>query len=291
MLVTAIVMIVAALLGPRWGMYLERQRVFGIDMVVALDVSRSMLAQDIQPNRLEAAKLSIKQQLTERAALKHTNRLALLAFAGSTSLKLPLSTDHLAFRTKLEDITLGSAPRGGTAIAEAIRAATDLFAKSPEQATRIILLFTDGEDHEGGPIEAAKEAFETQGIRTFTIAVGDPARTVGAQVPSGINSTRKPLLHDGQIVFSKVNLQSLKQIAAAGQGQVATLPDLHRLVDAIGGMHKTELSNEERIRHRPQYQWFLTVALILLLLEAIVSERRASVENLPRRVWQQETTV
>ncbi len=291
LLITGILFIVAALLGPRWGIYMEKQRVFGVDIVVALDVSRSMLARDVQPNRIEAAKKLIRQQLTERAALQHTRRLALLAFAGSTSLKLPLTTDHLAFRSKMEAIHVGSAPRGGTALAEAIRAAADLFAKSPEEATKIILLFTDGEDHEGGPVEAAREAFESHGIRTFAIGVGDPGRTVGAQVPASESDSRKPLLYDGQIVFSKLDLAALDDLARAGGGQLAPLKDLHRLVDAIANMRRTELSREERIRHRPRYQWFLAIALILLGVEAMIKERRPSIENLPQRVWQQEWTV
>jgi Ca-activated chloride channel family protein len=287
LVVAAILMVVAGLIGPRWGIYLEKQKVYGVDIVVALDVSRSMLAEDVQPNRLERAKREIRQQLTERAVFQHTNRLALLAFAGSTSLRLPLTTDHLAFRSKLELTNVGAAPRGGTAISQAIRSAIDLFAKSPEQATKIILLFTDGEDHEGGPAEAAREAFEEHNIRTFTIGLGDPARTVGVQVPAGAGDGRKPLLYDGQIVFSKLDVTGLRQIAEAGGGRFAPIRDLHSLVDAIAGMRRTELSSEERVRHKPQYQWFLAAALILLGLESLISERRASIENLPQRTWQQ----
>ncbi|MGB2984937.1 MAG: VWA domain-containing protein, partial [Phycisphaerae bacterium] len=126
LVVAASLMIAVALIGPRWGIYLEKQKVYGVDIVVALDVSRSMLAEDIDPNRLEHTKRRIRQQMTERAVLQGTSRLALLAFAGSTSLRLPLTTDHLAFRSKLEAINVDSAPRGGTAIAEAIRTAGDL---------------------------------------------------------------------------------------------------------------------------------------------------------------------
>ncbi len=290
LVVIAILMIVAAVIGPRWGMHLEKQKVHGVDIVVALDVSRSMLAEDIEPNRLERAKRVIRQQLTERAVFQHAHRLALVAFAGSTSLKAPLTTDHMSFRSKLEAVKVGSAPRGGTAIAEAIRAATDLFAKSPQEASKIILLFTDGEDHEGGPVEAAKTAFEKHDIRTFTIGVGDPARTVGVQVPAREDDTRKPLLYDGQIVFSKLDVAGLQLIADAGGGRFAAIHELHRLVDAIAGMRKVELTTEERFRHKPRYQWFLAVALVLLGLETMISERRSSVADLPQRVWQQEAT-
>ena len=193
--------------------------------------------------------------MIERAVFQRANRLGLLAFAGSTSVKVPLTTDHLAFRNKLETINVGSAPRGGTSIAAAIRRASDLFAKSPEGATKIILLFTDGEDHEGGPVEAAELALEERGIRTFTIGVGDASRSVGVQVPLAAGSTAK---------------------------------DFHRLVDALAGLKKAQLTTEERTRHKPRYQWFLAVALLLLTLEPMIRERGPKRTDVARRVWQQE---
>jgi Ca-activated chloride channel family protein len=233
LIVVAVLFVTVALTGPRWGVHLDKQTVYGVDVVVALDVSRSMLARDAEPNRLLQAKQEIRRQLTERAVFRRANRLALLAFAGSTSLRLPLTTDHSAFRSKLAEVATESAPRGGTAIAEAIRASTDLFARSPEEATKIILLFTDGEDHEGGPVEAARAAFEEHRIRTFAIGVGDPVRTVGVQVPISADD-RKPLLYDGQIVFSKLDVSGLQQISEAGGGQFVLVDDLHRLVDGAG---------------------------------------------------------
>ena len=287
--VLAVAMLSAAILGPRWGIYLEKQKVHGVDIVVAVDLSRSMLAGDLEPNRLERAKREIRQQLTERAVFRRAHRLALLAFAGSTSLRVPLTTDHLSFRSKLDGLTVGGIPRGGTAIAEALRDAADLFARSPEQATKVILLFTDGEDHEGGPVETAREIHEEQGIRVFTIGVGDPTRTVGAQVPTGGAGGSKPLLYDGQIVFSKLDVTGLRRIAEAGRGQYAPIQDLHVLVDGISSMWQTELSTEERQQHRPRYQWLVALALVLLGLETLIGERRPVTEEL-RRVWQQEGT-
>jgi Ca-activated chloride channel family protein len=285
--VLAIAMLSAAILGPRWGIYLEKQKVHGVDIVVAVDLSRSMLAGDMEPNRLERAKREIRQQLTERAVFRRAHRLGLLAFAGTTSLRVPLTTDHLSFRNKLDGLAVGSIPRGGTAIAEALRDAADLFARSPEQATKVILLFTDGEDHEGGPVETAREIHEEQGIRVFTIGVGDPTRTVGAQVPADGAGGSKPLLYDGQIVFSKLDVAGLRQIAEASRGQYAPIQDLYVLVDAISNMWLTELTTEERRRHRPRYQWFVALALVLLGLETLIGERRPVAEEL-QRVWQQE---
>ncbi len=288
LIVLAALLIVVAVLGPRWGIYLEKHKVHGVDIVVALDVSRSMLTEDVAPNRLERAKRRIIEQLTERAAFTRSHRLALLAFAGSTTLRLPLTTDHLAFRTKLEMLEVGAAPRGGTAIAEAIRRAVDLCARSPEQATKIILLLTDGEDHEGGPVEAAEVAWKEHGIHVFTVGVGDPGRTVGTPVPGREHGSRKPLLHDGQIVFSKVDVASLRQIAEAGAGRYVPLEDLHQLVGAIAGMRRAELTTEERMRRKPRYQWLLALALILLGLETIMSELRPTDKQALQRIWQQE---
>lgn len=288
MIIAAVLMIVAGVIGPRWGIYLEKQKVHGVDIVVALDVSRSMLARDVEPHRLARAVREVRQQLVERAVFGRTNRLALLTFAGSTSLKLPLTTDHQSFSSKLDAVYVGSAPRGGTAIAEAIQRASDLCARSPREATKVILLLTDGEDHEGDPIEAARVAYEEQGIRTFTVGVGDPARTVGAEVPVDGTRRAKPLLHNGQIVISRLDVDGLRRIARAGGGDFAPITQLHRLVDAMAGMRKTLLTAEERIRHRPQYQWFVAVALILLIVETMISDRRVSVADLPVRLWQQE---
>lgn len=286
--ILAVVMIVSALIGPRWGMYLEKQRVFGVEVVVALDVSRSMLAADLQPNRLERAKRDLRQQLTERGAFKNAHRLGLLAFAGTTSLRLPLTTDHVAFRSKLEALRVGAVPRGGTAIGQAIRAAVDLFAKSPQQATKVILLCTDGEDHEGDPVEEAQVALKEQGIRVFTIGVGDPKRTVGAEVPAGDGGVSKPLLHDGQIVFSRLDVEGLRKIAGAGGGDYASIEQLNRVVDKIANMRTTELTTEERMRHQPRYQWFVAVALLLLNAELMIRDVRPVAGDQLQRTWQQE---
>ena len=287
LLVLVVLLMVAGLIGPRWGVYLEKQKVRGADIVVALDVSRSMTASDVLPNRLELAKEKIREQLTERAIFSGVHRMALVAFAGSTSLRLPLSTDHLAFRNKLEAIRVGSAPRGGTSIAAAIQKGTDLLSRSPQEATKMILVFSDGEDHEGGAADAAREAWNERGIRVYTIGVGDPALTVGAQV-LGPDGGDRPLVHDGQIVFSKLDVGGLQQIAEAGNGRSIVIGDLSQLVDAVGRMRKSDLTTEERMRHKPQYQWFVAVAILLLMLEPVIREDRKMEKDAAIRVWQQE---
>lgn len=288
--VCAITLVAASIVGPRWGTYLEKTRVRGIDVVVALDVSRSMLADDLAPNRLERAKQVIRQQLVDRDAFKQANRLGLVAFAGSASMRLPLTTDTLAFRNKLELLKVGAVPRGGTAISEAIDRCVDLFARSPQEATRVVLVFTDGEDHEGDPIAAARSAWTQHGVRVYTIGVGDPTRSVGSQITITEGGQRKPLLHDGQIVFSKLNETALREIAQAGDGRYVPLTGVPELVSAIANLQQVELTTEERIRRRPQYQWFLATAVLLLLVEPWISESTTARSQAPRRVWQLETS-
>ena len=286
LIVVACALVVGGIIGPRWGMYLQKQKVYGVDVVVALDVSRSMLAGDMEPNRLAYAKRVIRQQLTERTVFQRGHRMGLIAFAGSSSLRVPLTTDHLNFRTKLEQLEYGSAPRGGTAIAQAIAAATDLFAKSPEEATKIILVVTDGEDHEGDPVEMAESALSGEGIRVYTVGVGDSGRTYGVEVPAG--KGKQPLLHDGQIVFSRLDVEGLRKIAQAGGGRYAPVQDLHRLVDHMADLQRAELTTEQRQRHKPRYQWFIAAALMLLGVETLVKPRPAGDEAQPQRTWSLE---
>lgn len=287
LIVCAMFLLVCALIGPRWGQYLEKTTISGTDVVVAIDVSRSMLATDVKPNRMRRTKELIRQQLTERPVFRRMHRLGLLAFAGTTSLKMPLSTDHIAFRNRIEQIGLGSAPRGGTAIAHAIDTATDLFSRSPEEATKILLIFTDGEDHEGDPVAAAQAANREHGIRVYTIGVGDPGLSAGAEVPSSEQAGARPLVHNGQIVFSKLDVEGLRRIAEAGGGYFATIEELPRLVDAIAAIKPVSLGTQERLRYQPRYQWFLAAAMALLVIEALMRGGTARDSGLPPRLWQE----
>lgn len=261
-----LVFLLTAALGPRWGRGMEKLESYGVDIVVAVDVSRSMLAEDVAPDRLQRAKQEI-----ERLTLDPAHRLGLLAFAGSASMKVPLTLDHAFFLKALDDLNLDSAPRGGTAIAEAIYAAQDFFASSAEGATRVILVFTDGENHEGDPVAATREVAQSVQARIFTIGVGDPALPAGAQVPSAPGS-RTPLIHDGQIVFSKLNMEVLERVAQAGGGQAVHVASFKSVVDQIARMHRQRIEGEERVRFQPRYQVFLALGLACLSLAPIVRE-------------------
>lgn len=287
LIVLGVTLIVAAIIGPRFGTYLDKQVVHGVDVVVAVDVSRSMLASDLRPTRLEYAKTKLRQQLTERSVFRRAHRLGLIAFAGTTSLRLPLTTDHVAFRNKLDQLDTSTVPRGGTATAEAIQRSIDLFARSPEEATKILILVTDGENHEGDPIALAQTAWNEHGIRVFTVGVGDTSSSTGARVPEAPDSSR-PLLHDGQIVFSKVDVGAMRQIASAGGGEYVGIENLFALVNSLAEMKRAELTVDERLRHRPQYQWFIAAAILALALEALLGDRAGTRNQHVERVWQQE---
>jgi Ca-activated chloride channel family protein len=287
LMVTVLLLVGVAVLGPRWGLYMEKTEAHGVDVVAAIDVSRSMLARDLAPNRLEYAKRTIREQLTERSAFGRMNRLGLLAFAGSTSMKVPLTLDQPFFRQALEQIDLTSAPRGGTAIAEAIYESAAFFKTSPKEAAKILLIFTDGEDHVGDPVTAAKEMFDEYGIVTYCIGVGDPTLPAGAEVPADATPGSKPLVHEGQLVFSKLNPEALSTIAEAGQGRYVPAADFGLLIGHLSQLQKQKITAEERQRRMPRYQWFLAAALLLLTMEPLIARRRRAAAQITR-VWQQE---
>jgi len=287
MSVLAAACVMVAILGPGWGVYLEKREAYGVDIVVAMDVSRSMLASDVSPDRLERAKRMIREQLTERSASMRDNRLGLVAFAGSASMKVPLTLDHGFFRKALGELGLHSAPRGGTALAETIYSAGEFFAHSPLEATRLILLVTDGDDHEGDALEAAQSVHEDDQAMVMTIGVGDETSQAGAEVPMDADSPR-PLLYEGQIVFSRLDADHLRKVAQAGGGQYVSLEDLPGLVNLIDGMKKSRLTSEQRQRVRPRYQWFVAAALVLLYAQALTTETRRSDQQQIKRVYLQE---
>ena len=159
---------------------------------------------------------------------------------------------------------------------------------APEGATKVLFLLTDGDDHEGGAVELAREALAEHGIKTFTVGVGDATRSAGAQVPGAIEGRTQPMVHQGQIVFSKLDVQGLRDIALAGDGQYASLGDFHHLVEAIAKMWQSDLATEERQQFKPQYQWFVAAALLLLGLEALFGDPKVAMGQGVSRVWQQE---
>ncbi len=253
---------------PRFGVYFEKVAQRGVDLFVLLDVSRSMTAEDVAPNRLERAKSDIRDLLKKLPG----DRVGLIVFAGKPVVKVPLTTDQGFFRAVLDEINTRSAPRGGSLIGDAIRKAMEAM---PERRNRdqVMVLITDGEDHDSFPREAAKQAAE-RGIKIFTVGLGDSKE--GARVPIRDRSGKMHYLkYKDQEVWSKVDEDLLKQIALSSKG--AYIPagtrayDLGQIYeDHLAGLAQGELNVEKRKRHRDQFQLFLCIGIVLLLVEMAI---------------------
>lgn len=271
-LTAAVVCLVLALAGPQWGFHWEEVKRRGVDVVLALDVSKSMLAQDIKPNRLERAKLAIQELIP----LLQGDRIGLVVFAGTSFLQCPLTVDYGAFMLTLADASTDAIPRGGTALGEAIRTALRAFELSSSES-RAIVLITDGEDHEGDAVAAARAAAHA-GVKLFAVGIGTPE---GELVPVTDEQGSRVFLKDrqGRTVKSRLGEALLQQLAlATGGSYVRATPTAFGL-DAlyrqrIATMKAKELQSGRQKRYETRFQWPLTVALIVLSVEMLMAERR-----------------
>jgi Ca-activated chloride channel family protein len=210
LLVISGALLVLVLARPQWGFTWEEAKQRGLDVVVALDTSRSMLAPDVAPNRLERAKLAA----LDLKKIARTDRVGLVAFAGTAFLQCPLSFDDEAFRQSLSALDVTVIPQGGTALAEAIQTALGAF-KEKSDNHKILVLFSDGEDHDGNAVEAAKEAAK-EGMRIFTIGVGTANGELLRITEKGKSDYVRDA--DGNVVKSHLNEQLLREVAEAGNG-------------------------------------------------------------------------
>ena len=264
--------VVMALTGPRWGVHFEDVQRRGIDIIFCLDVSRSMLAEDVAPNRLERAKQYIRDTVEQLGG----DRVGLVSFAGGGVVKCPLTIDYGTFRMVLGDAGIRSSARGGTLIGDAVRLAADSFADTVKKYKAIIVI-TDGEDQESYPVEAATTAYSEKGIRIYTIGIGNLDE--GSRIPITRDGQRVYLQHDGQEVWSKLDTKTLEQMALAGGG--AYIPAGTSQVD-MAQIYEQKIATSElrefeasRIkRYDVQYQWFAGLALLLLMIESLMSERK-----------------
>jgi Ca-activated chloride channel family protein len=211
LLVVAATALMVALARPRWGFDYEEARSRGLDIVVAIDTSRSMLAEDVAPNRLTRAKLAA----LDLKKLARTDRLGLVAFAGSAFLQCPLSLDDEAFRQSVETLDVSIIPQGGTALAEAIRSAKSAF-KDKNDNHKIVVIFTDGEDHDGEAVAVAREAAK-DGLRIYTIGVGSKNGEL-LRLTDAQGRTEFVKDDQGQVVKSRLNEQLLQQVARVTDG-------------------------------------------------------------------------
>ena len=251
---------------PRTGAKLAERNTKGAEIIVALDVSNSMLAQDYSPNRLERAKLSIAR-LTERL---QDDRIGLVIFAGTSFVQLPVTTDYVSAKMFLGSIDTGSIPLQGTAIGDAIRLSIKSFSAQSEKS-RVIIVISDGENHEDDAVGAAKQAAEL-GIKVYTIGVGSAE---GQPIPMD-----GELLKDkeGNIVVTKLNEQMLRDIARAGGGAYIHAGGeefgLNPIIQDIRRMEDEEFGSVVFEEYDEQYMYFFGIALLLFVIEMIIGERK-----------------
>lgn len=262
--------LILALCNLQTGSKLTEVKREGADIIVCLDVSNSMLAQDLSPNRLTRAKYALEKMID----LLEGDRLGLVIFAGEAYVQLPITTDYNAAKMFLESIGPGMVPVQGTNLADAIKKASESFSND-EGKNRAIILITDGENHESEAIEAAEEA-NKKGIMINTIGIGSQN---GVPIPLIENGAVKGYRKDkeGQTVVTKLNADLLKTIASKANGVFvqASQADLglNAVLDKIGELDKTKLESKMYSDYEDQFQWFLGLAFILFFIEFLISER------------------
>jgi Ca-activated chloride channel family protein len=275
LLISAFICIVIALTEPKWNPRAQKIQRQGRDVCILLDTSRSMLAEDIRPSRLERSKIAIRDLLETLSG----DRIAIVTFAGNSTVKCPLTQDYAFVRMVLADISTESTSRGGTMIGDAIRKATeDVFDRQSREYKDIILI-TDGEDHESFPIQAAEKA-AAEGIRIIAIGLGDEDQ--GSRIPvTGPNGEKTFMKYQGREIWSKLDADTLRKIVYATEGgkylsvQPGTTLDLGEIYEGlIASAQKRELESTTMIRYDERFQIFLALGLVLIVWEFLTSERR-----------------
>ncbi len=266
----ALGMIISALAQPQFGSKLVTSKRKGVELIIALDVSNSMMAEDIKPNRLERAKRAIAK-LTERL---RNDKIGLIVFAGQAYVQLPITTDYVSAKLFLDAINTSIVPVQGTAIGAAIQMAVKSF--TPDFAgSKAVIVITDGENHEDDAIGAAKEALEKK-IIVHTIGMGLPQ---GAPIPVGGTGSRD-FMKDKQnnIVVTKLDENMLTQIAAAGGGTYIRANNaevgLNNLFNEIEKMEKSELNSRDYAEYNDQFPLFILLALCFILLDFMILDRK-----------------
>ncbi|MFH1745506.1 MAG: VWA domain-containing protein [Planctomycetota bacterium] len=282
LITVSLLLMVTAIINPRWGEREQQVARRNIDVMVLLDVSRSMLAEDINPNRLERAKFSIREDLIPALG---GDRIGLITFAGVPSLECPITNDYGFFRLALADVSTQSSPRGGTLIGDAIRMAAEGF---PDKLNthKIIVLITDGEDHESYPVEAASAIWKDHEVPIVAVALGDERE--GARIP--LKSGKDQYLeYEGQVVWTRANFDDLRRIAAVSDLNafvpVGTrnfdLGEVYRQVVVPKINYHTQLDSEA-VPLPSRYHGFALLSLLLLVIESVLREsaRRSALNRL-----------
>lgn len=274
LLVAAVLFTALALAQPRWGFEWREVKRRGVDVFVLLDVSKSMLSEDVRPNRLTQAKLGVEDLLLKLQG----DRVGLIAFAGTAFVQCPLTVDYEAFRLTLRDADTRIIPRGGTAIGLAIRTALKSF-EAGEGHDRAIVLITDGEETASDALAAVEDAAK-MGVRIYAVGVGTGE---GELIPVREEGKAMEFVKDksGAVVKSRLNEEPLKQLALKTQGIYVRSASGDFDMDAIYDKGIAQLKHEEfetklQKKYYKRFQWPLGLAFAFLVLESFVADRRKS---------------
>lgn len=272
LVIIAATFLILSLAMPQIGTRLTMAKRYGVDILVAIDTSLSMLAQDIKPNRLEKAKLEIDSLIDKLKG----DRVGILTFAGDSFVQCPLTLDYAAAKMFLSIIESSMMPKPGTAIGDAIRTAAKSFIKK-ERKHKVLILLTDGEDHDTDPIGASREA-KKNGIIIYTIGIGTRK---GEPIPiidesGNLKGYKKD--RNGEVVMTKLDEDMLQKIALITDGRyyhaTASEFELDKIYGEISKMEKKELSDRLFTQYEERFQYFLGIALIFLCIEFIIGDRK-----------------
>lgn len=270
LLMLALAFFIVGAARPQFGSKLKKLTREGVEIIIALDVSNSMLAEDIQPNRLERAKRAISRMVDRMK----DDKIGLIVFAGEAYTQLPITTDYNSAKLFLDAVNTQIVPRQGTAIGAAINLAIRSFTPGGE-TNKAIVIITDGENHEDDPVAAAQEAAKN-GIFVHTIGMGLPQ---GSPIPVLRNGQTDYMRdNEGNVVITRLDEPTLEEIAAAGNGIYVRANNaqvgLNALFDEINKMQKEEMETLVYSEYDDQFQFFFAIGLFLLLLEFIILERK-----------------
>ncbi len=273
LLITAVFLLFVSMANLQYGLKEEEVKQKGIDLMIALDVSNSMNAEDLKPSRLEKAKRAI-EQLIEHL---HGDRLGIIVFAGDAYVQLPITTDYAAAKMYLQTIETDIVPTQGTAIGTAVELAMQSF-NFDDPTSKAIIIITDGENHEDNPVEAAKAAAE-KGVYVYTIGMGTAE---GAPIPVYKHGKQVGFKKDkeGNIVVSHLNEDMLKEIAAAGNGMYVRATNanagLNLILNKINELEKKEFDNKVFKSYEDRFQLTLFPAFVLLITYLLLSDKRSN---------------
>lgn len=270
----ALALLLVALARPQWGETKSSAPQKGVQVMVALDVSKSMLAEDLKPNRLARAKMEISDLMNRLQG----DEIGLVPFSGASFILFPLTSDYNTARSFLETAKPEIISRGGTAIGDAIRTAMNGF-DPKRNSQKVIVVVTDGEDTESNALAAAQEAAK-QGAIIYTIGFGSTTGELIPEFDANGNQVGFKTDKNGNQVRSKLDDNALREIAAATNGKyfpaTANGSELDALASELNRLQKGDIVNRETVEKHEQFQWFLAPALAMLLIAEMISERRTT---------------